>query len=164
MEWKLGHRRWWFWSRVQQHPTWSWLILFICVFCFHSLQGRRESLFSERLRGWIPQHPGVLRGPLLNLTQVENTPVSAIWLSDNNFTPFMWQLRWQFPESCSIYPKYLSSLVTDQRNAAFGNGFQLTWSCWSRVASETLSACYPSADRKTITNREASDSLIPCKL
>lgn len=86
------------------------------------------------------------------------------WLRDNNFTPFMWQLRRQFPESCNIYLKYLSSLVTDQRNAAFGNSFQLTWSCWSRVASEALSARRQSADRKTITNREESDSLTPCTL
>lgn len=76
------------------------------------------------------------------------------WLRDNNFTPFMWQLRWQFPESCNIYLKYLSSLVTDQRNAAFGNDFQLTWSCWSRVASEALSARHRSADRKTIAKGE----------
>lgn len=86
------------------------------------------------------------------------------WLHDNNFMPFMWQLRWQFPESCNIYLKYLSSLVTDQRNAAFGNGFQLTWSCWSRVANEALGAHHQSADRKTITNRKASGSLILCKL
>lgn len=58
MEWKLGHRRWRFWSRV---------ILLICVFCFHSLQSRQENLFSERPRGWTPQHPGALRGSLLNL-------------------------------------------------------------------------------------------------
>lgn len=86
------------------------------------------------------------------------------WLRDNNFTPFMWQLRRQFPESCNIYLKYLSSLVTDQRNAAFGNGFQSTWGCWSRAASETLGARHWSADRKTIAKGEASDSLIPCQL
>lgn len=86
------------------------------------------------------------------------------WLRDNNFTPFMRQLRWQFPESCNIYLKYLSSLVTDQRNATFGNDFQLTWSCWSRAASEVLGAHHWSADRKTTAKGEASDSLTPCKL
>lgn len=162
MEWKLGHGRWRFWSRAQQHPTRSRVILFICVFCFHSLQRRQENLFSERLNSSASR--STERSSLVFPHEWEAFLCQPNWLRDNNFTPFMRQLRWQFPESCNIYLKYLSSLVTDQRNATFGNDFQLTWSCWSRAASEVLGAHHWSADRKTTAKGEASDSLTPCKL